>query len=87
MANMPEWRTREDEFTQGVIRKMAELGCTPQDIHSVEYIGLFPHIHSLHRYFDISKDLSMLSARLDRIADVSTLYANRADAEPKLGKS
>lgn len=70
-----EWRVKTRDFTDGVLSKMREFGCTAQDVHGVEYIGVFAQL-PLHSDFQISKDLSMLVERLNRIGAVSTKYAS-----------
>jgi hypothetical protein len=69
------WRAKEAEFTRSVLEGMRRYGCTTQDIHGVEYIGVFATL-ALHPVSKVAKDLSMLTERLDRIAAVSTKYAN-----------
>lgn len=69
-----EWKKREQQFTTGVLDKMRAHGCTPQDIHEVEYLGTFKKL-GLHSSPAIAKALDMLSERLNRIQKVSQKYA------------
>ena len=69
-----EWRHREDQWRQEVMSTMHEHGCSEQDLHKVEMIGTFPLLQ-LHSTRKVSKDLSMLTVRLDRIQEIIDKYA------------
>ena len=75
LVALEQWRRRESAWTQNVLRIMREQGCTPQELNHVEMIGLFLLL-ALHQNETIARDLSMFAVRLQRVADISTSYAN-----------
>jgi hypothetical protein len=77
-----EWLAKENNFTAGVVDGIKFRGGTPQDVHHVHTLGLIP-MYNLHPNPFVSHQLSMLVERLNRIADISTKYAETA-AEPAL---
>jgi hypothetical protein len=72
--HIDEWRHREDQWRQEVLATMYEHGCTQQDLHKVDMIGSFTFI-PMHPITKVSKDLSMLKVRLDRIQEIIDKYA------------
>ena len=77
-AELPEWNQWVRNWNQGVLVRMRQAGCTPQDINHVETIAA-PSLAPLFRGDEREVCIRMHEIRLDRVADVSTEYAQRAE--------
>jgi hypothetical protein len=77
-AAFQQWEEEVAKWGEHLFGRMEALGCTPQDIHAVKTFGGWPFIqfHRLHRW---SNAKSLLRFRLDRLGEVSTKYAQKAD--------
>ena len=73
-SDIEEWRAREAVWGVEVLDTMRAHGCTLQDIHKVEMIGTF-QVAVMHKNWNVSKDLSMLTIRLDRMQQIIDKYA------------
>jgi hypothetical protein len=71
-----QWRERVNDWRERVIAGMRDGGCTKQDVMSVNTLGLIPMIPSLHQNPGVAHAMSMLTLRLDRVADVAKKYGD-----------
>jgi hypothetical protein len=72
-----EWQRVANNWTQGILHRMKQFGCTPQDLNHVETIA-FSELAGISD-LPFAPDLKMHEIRLSRVADVSTKYAKRAE--------
>lgn len=72
-----EWQRVVHNWNQGVLHRMREFGCTPQELNHVETItfGELTDVPDL----PFTPQLRMHEIRLSRVVDVSTKYARRAE--------
>lgn len=77
------WKVRVHVWTQEVLALMREHHCTLQDLNHVETIT--PFDLQLHSSDPNDVALHMFRVRLQRVADISTKYAQKAEERNPLG--
>jgi hypothetical protein len=71
------WKKTEKEFCQRVLATMKELGCTRHEMHGFEHLGSWA-LGRFHDKPEVNNALSLIHARLNHLAVVTTSYAKRA---------
>ena len=78
-VGLHDWQVSEGRWREGVVSRMKDHGCSPQEIQRIEIMISYPTIAADHDVA-MNEQKSILAERLGRLREIAERYADNPQA-------